>query len=280
MSVAPGSTMTSGAAKSRALQNRPALRPLVLPTEHGGWGFLLEPLVLGLLVKPSFSGALIALAALFGFLTRQPLKLAMQDAQRRKTYPRTFWCRSFALGYLALAAISIAGAIVISGWTLAIPFAIVAPLAVVTLIADAKNRSRRLLPELAGSIAMASTAAAIGLAGGLSFLASFSLMALIIVRGIPSILYVRTLLRRAHKQVASSVPPVVAHVVAVPLAYFAGSLFAVAATVALLARAAWGLTHEVPSAKTVGWREIAWGAVTVVLFVLGSRWLIAGHQMF
>ncbi len=252
----------------RSASNRVTLRPLVLPTEHGGWGFLLEPLVLGLLVKASFGGAVIALAALFGFLTRQPLKLAMQDALRRKTFPRTFWCRSFALGYLALAGVSIAAAVAISGWTLAVPFAAVAPLAIVTLVADANNRSRRLLPELAGSIAMASTAAAIGLAGGLSYIASFSLMALIVLRGIPSILYVRTLLTRAHKQVASSVPPLVAHVIAVPLAYLAGSLFAVGATVALLARAAWGLTHDVPRAKTVGWREIAWGAVTVVLFAL------------
>lgn len=240
----------------------------MLPTEHGGWGFLLEPLVLGLLVKASAGGALIALAALFGFLTRQPLKLAMQDALRRKTYPRTFWCRTFAIGYLALAGASLGCAIALSGWTLTIPFAAVAPLAIVTLIADANNRSRRLLPELAGSIAMASTAAAIGLAGGLSPLASFSLMALIALRGIPSILYVRTLLTRAHKQAASSVPPLIAHIVAVPLAYVAGSLFAVAATAALLARAAWGLTHEVPRAKTVGWREIAWGAVTVLLFAV------------
>ncbi len=266
MSVAPSSTPDAGAAESRTLH--PALRPLVLPTEHGGWGFLLEPLVLGLLVKASFGGALIALAALFGFLTRQPLKLAMQDALRRKSYPRTFWCRTFALGYLALAGASIACAIAVSGWRLSIPFAIVAPLALVTLVADAKNRSRRLMPELAGSIAMASTAAAIGLAGGLSNIASFSLMALIVLRGIPSILYVRTLLTRAHKQVASSTSALVAHLVAVPLAYIAGSLFAAAATVALLARAAWGLTHEVPRAKTIGWREIAWGAVTVVLFAL------------
>lgn len=266
MSTSTSKTISSFPASSSS--NRPALRPLVLPTEHGGWGFLLEPLILGLLVKASFGGALIALAALFGFLTRQPLKLAMQDALRRKSYPRTFWCRAFALGYLALAEISIASAIAISGWTLAIPFAIVTPLALVTLVADAKNRSRGLLPEIAGSIAMASTAAAIGLAGGLSYVASFSLMALIVLRGIPSILYVRTLLTRAHKQVASSAPALVAHVLAVPLAYLAGSLFAVAATVALLARAAWGLTHEVPRAQTVGWREIVWGAVTVALFAL------------
>jgi hypothetical protein len=240
----------------------------VLPTEHGGWGFLLEPLALGMLVAPSRGGTLIALAALFAFLTRQPLKLAMQDALRRKSYPRTFWCRTFAIGYASLATIAIAFAIAISGWTLTIPFAIVAPLALTALIADARNRSRSLLPELAGSIAMASTAAAIALAAGRPLIAAFSLMALIALRGVPSILYVRTLLARAHKQATSSLPALIAHVLAIPIAYTIGSRFAVVATVALLARAAWGLTRDVPRAKTVGWREIGWGAVSVALFAI------------
>src|ERR1044072_2044638 len=38
------------------------LRPLALPTEHGGWGFLLEPLVLAMIVAPSWIGALICAA--------------------------------------------------------------------------------------------------------------------------------------------------------------------------------------------------------------------------
>jgi hypothetical protein len=251
----------------------------VLPTEHGGWGFLLEPLVLGMLVAPSRGGALIAsresaligLAALFAFLTRQPLKLAMQDALRHKSYPRTFWCRAFAVGYASLAMIAIALAVAISGWMLTIPFAIVAPLAITALIADARNRSRSLLPELAGSIAIASTAASIALAAGRPFIAAFSLMALIALRGVPSILYVRTLLARAHKQVAGSAPALIAHALAIGIAYAIGSRFAVIATLALLARAAWGLTHEVPRAKTVGWREIGWGAVAVALFALGCQ---------
>jgi YwiC-like protein len=263
MSVAPGSTVAPVAAQA---PSHPALRPLVLPTEHGGWGFLLEPLILGMLVAPSRGGALIALAALFAFLTRQPLKLAMQDALRRKSYARTFWCRSFAIAYAALAAISIAAAIAISGWILVMPFALVVPLALVVLFADAKNRSRALLPEISGSIAMASTAASIALASGSTFLAAFSLMALIALRGIPSILYVRTLLTRAHKQTASPAPALIAHGIAIPIAYAVGSTFAVAATLALLARAAWGLTHDVPPAKTIGWREIGWGAVAVALF--------------
>jgi len=266
MSVASTSPLAS-VAHAQA-PSRPALRPLVLPTEHGGWGFLVEPLVLGMLVAPSRGGALIALAALLAFLTRQPLKLAMQDALRRKSYPRTFWCRTFAIGYASLATIATAAAIALGGWTLTIPFAIVVPLAITALIADAKNRSRSLLPELAGSIAMASTAASIALAAGKPFIAAFSLMALIVLRGVPSILYVRTLLARAHKHATSSAPALIAHTLTIGIAYAIGSHFAVVATAALLARAAWGLTHDVPRAKTIGWREIGWGLVTVVLFAI------------
>jgi hypothetical protein len=35
-----------------------------------------------------------------------------------------------------------------------------------------------------------------------------------------------------------------------------------------LIRAAWGLTHEPPRAKVIGWREIAFGAMTVVLVAM------------
>ncbi|HDL49896.1 MAG TPA: prenyltransferase, partial [Actinobacteria bacterium] len=40
------------------------LRSVAMPTEHGGWGFTLEPIILGLLVAPSPAGWEIAAAAL------------------------------------------------------------------------------------------------------------------------------------------------------------------------------------------------------------------------
>lgn len=250
---------------------RPSLRPLVLPTEHGGWGFLFEPLVLGLAIAPSSGGFLVAAAAIFAFLSRQPLKLAMQDALRGKSYPRTFWCRLFAGLYLGSAGVAIAGAIAVAGWTLAIPFAAVAPLAIVTLIADARNKSRSLAPEICGSIAMASTAAAIPIAAGRPNVAAFAAMALIVARGIPAIVYVRTLLKRAHGQTASSFSAIAAHAAAVVAAYAIGSIVAAVTAAALLGRAAWGLARPVPPAKTLGWREIAWGTASVIAFAVALR---------
>jgi YwiC-like protein len=270
--AAATSAAVSPATGRDARPSRPALRPLALPTEHGGWGFLFEPLVLGLAVAPSLGGSLVAAAAICAFLSRQPLKLAMQDALRGKSYARTWWCRIFAAAYLTGAAAAIAAAITVSGWKLAIPFAAVAPLAIVTLIFDARNHSRSALPELFGSIAMASTAAAIPLAAGRSLAAAFAVMALIVIsRGLPSIVYVRTLLKRAHGKVSSSWQAIALHVIAVIVAFAIGSYAAAVITLALLGRAAYGLTHPVPPAKTLGWREIAWGAVTVGVFALALQ---------
>src|SRR5512140_1195258 len=54
-------------------------RRVALPVEHGGWGLVLEPVVLGLVVVPSIGGIWLAVAAVACFLWRQPFKLAFGD---------------------------------------------------------------------------------------------------------------------------------------------------------------------------------------------------------
>jgi hypothetical protein len=245
-----------------------ALRPLALPTEHGGWGFLFEPLVLGLAVRPSTPGALVALAFIFAFLVRQPLKLALQDLLREKSYPRTKWCWLFASAYAVGGIACLATAIGLRGWMMAIPMGLVAPLGVMQLFYDANNRSRALLAELGGSVAMSSSVVAIALAGGMRILPAFALGGIIVARSIPSIIFVRTLLTRAHGQAAASWPALALHAIAILVVALFASRYAIAAMVLLFGRAAWTLARPVPPAKTVGWREIAWGAVTVLLVAI------------
>lgn len=245
---------------------RPALRPLALPTEHGGWGFLFEPVVLALAVRPSWDGALVALAFIFGFLTRQPLRLALQDALRGRTYPRTPYCRAFAIGYATLAFASLIAAISISSFTLLIPLGLVAPLGLVQILHDANNRSRLLLPELAGATAMCSSAAAIAIAGGMRILPAFALSAIILARTIPSIVYVRTLLQRAHGRSASSAPALALHAIAILLVALFASKLAIVAMCVLFVRATILLARDVPPrAKQIGWIEVAFGVVVVIL---------------
>ena len=236
-----------------ALPARPvALRPLALPAEHGGWGFLLEPIALGLLVTPSWRGALIALAALFAFLARQPLKLALQDAIRGKSYPRTRYCRAIAVAYLIAAAIAILAS------RMLLPVALLAPLALVQMVFDAKNRSRALFAEMCGAVAMSSVAAMIAIADGKSIAIALGLSGIIVARSLPSILYVRAMLQRALAW-----PVIAMHVIAAVAVALYASPFATGAMILLLLRAIWGLTHEPPRAQTIGWREIAFGVIVV-----------------
>src|SRR5262245_53416510 len=45
-----------------------SLRPLALPPEHGSWGLVFEPIILGLAIVPTWGGAAVAVAAVFSFL--------------------------------------------------------------------------------------------------------------------------------------------------------------------------------------------------------------------
>lgn len=243
-----------------------ALRPLALPAEHGGWGFLAEPILLGLLVAPSWSGALVAAAAVFGFLGRHPLKLALQDAVRGKRYPRTFWCRALAASCLLAALLSLAAAVVMSGACILVPFALAMPLAIVQGWYDARNHGRNLFAEISGAVAMASIATAVAIAGGLGAAVSYGLAGILIARFVPAILYVRALLGRLSPSTA-----LIAHFTALGAIALYATLPVIAAMLVLSLRAVWGLTHEAPRAKVIGWREIAFGIATVALVAMGYR---------
>src|ERR1044072_6957233 len=135
------------------------LKTLALPTEHGGWGITLEPVVLGLLVAPSLAGAGLALATVGAFLARHPLKIVTGDRRRGRRFARTPYAERFALVYAAAALRGVALSIYASiDYMFLLPLAVAAPLALVQLWYDAKGQSRGLVPEVAGSGALWSVA--------------------------------------------------------------------------------------------------------------------------
>jgi hypothetical protein len=253
--------MTSGVLESRRL----ALRPLALPSEHGGWGLLLEPVALGLLVAPSITGVIVAISALFAFLVRQPLRLALQDARRGKVYPRTRYCWMLVLGYGAAALVTMSAAVARGGAQMLIPVALIAPLAIVQLLYDASNRSRALLPEVSGTAALCSVTAVVAMAGATKLEHALGFSGIALARALPAVMYVRVLLRGGRVW-----PVILLHVIAVVAIGAYASPFALAAMVILLLRATYGLSRPAPPAKTVGWLEIVFGVVTVSLAVIGA----------
>lgn len=234
-----------------------ALRPLALPAEHGAWSILLEPIALALAVVPSAAGALLAVAVVFAFLARHPLKLAAQDLARGRRYTRTDLCAWIAIGY-AVPAVTL---LVLSGARPLLPLAVAALFAAVQFVLDVRGRGRTLLAELCGTAGTSVVAAAIGgwplaiLAGG---------------RTLPTTLFVRALRRR--ERIAMTIAAHVMAIVVVVILWRVrlGPVTAILAMSLLAARAVHGLRAGTPPpAKVIGLREVGWGAATIVLIAAG-----------
>lgn len=239
------------------------LRPLALPFEHGAWGFLLEPIAVGLLVAPSVSGLLIAIGTVAAFLVRHPLRLAVRDFVQRKRYPRTAVCMLLALAYALIAAAAFAGAIAFAGGRPLLPLIAVMPLAAMQFVLDVRNHGRALVAELAGAIAAGAAATAIVLAASQPPALAVALWALLAARAVASILYVRCSLRGEPRAImlAAHATAVVLAIALVPVV----SMGAVAAMVVLFARA---LPVPAFSARQIGMRELGYGTLAVLLIAL------------
>lgn len=257
---------------------RPRLRSIVLPVEHGGWGFLVEPIALGLLVAPSLAGVLLGLAAAGVFLLHQPLRLVVKDALKGKRYPRTIWALRFAVGCAALGAVGFALALATASHAFWQPLVLAVACALIQLRYDAVGRGRELVPELAGALALLTTASMIALAGGWLLPNALALWIILAARTIVSILYVRARLR-LERGAPIRIPPVLAAhslalalLVGLVLAGLAPWLSAGVMTV-LLARAAYGLSpYRRPARpRAIGFQEMGFGVLNVIAAALGYR---------
>jgi hypothetical protein len=244
---------------------RVALRPLAIPNEHGGWGFLFEPIVLAGIAAPSLAAMLVALAAVAAFLARHPLKLAAADAVRGRRYPRTVACAQIAAAYSLVALLAMAGAIYASGWLIVLPLAIAAPFGLVQLAYDAKNRGRAAVPELAGAMAMGGVAASMALASSLPPALAGALWLVALCRSPPAILYVRALLGRGRGAVSAHAVAIV--IVALLWRASLAPLVAVIAAAVLLGRALAPPPSRV--AKRIGVAELVWGGAATIATGLG-----------
>jgi hypothetical protein len=181
-------------------RSRSTLRTVAVPSEHGGWSLTAEPVLLGLVVAWSWAGLALGLAAVLAFVARTPLKVLLVDRWRRRWLDRSrMAARVVAVEVAALLVLVVlaARAGAASFW---VPLALAAPLVAVELWFDMRSRSRRMIPELAGTIGMGSVAAAIALAGGADAALAAGLWCVIAARSAAAIPYVRTQLARGRAQ--------------------------------------------------------------------------------
>jgi hypothetical protein len=250
---------------------------VALPTEHGGWGLTAEPVLLGLLVAPSWAGAALGGAAFLAFLVRTPIKVVLVDRFRHRWLPRT----RLAAGIAAAELVALIGLAVVA-WFLAgarwlWPVAVAAPLVAVELWFDMRSRSRRTVPELAGAVGIAGAAAAVVLADGGSVELAVGAWLVLASRATGSIPFVRTQIARLRSgsaprrgsdlaQLAGAVIGFVA--VAVDRAYVLGA----GAVLGLAVAQVVGVRRPPVPAKVLGLRQMAAG-LAVVLAAAAGTWI-------
>lgn len=249
---------------------------VAIPSEHGGWSLTLEPAILGLLVAPSGAGVALAGAALAGFLLRTPLKLSVGDRLRGRHLPRTRQADIASSIYAIALTALVALAILAGSHTFWVPLVLAIPLFAGELAFDVRSRSRRLVPELAGTVGIGSAGAAVVLAGGGSARMAAAVWIVAAARAIAAIPFVRLQLRRGKHQPFQRWPSDVAQAVAGTIA-LAGMPIADLPVSGPAAIIGLGLFHlsasrrPVPPVPVIGAQQVALGLTVVLIAGLGLR---------
>lgn len=254
--------------------SRSSLRTVALPSEHGGWGLTAEPVLLGLLLAPSVAGLLLGLAGFGAFLLRTPLKLVLVDASRRRSLDRTVQARRLASIELLVVLSLVVGAVLTTSRPFWIPVLIAVPFVAVELWFDMRSRSRRLVPELAGSIGIASLAAAIAIAGGATLAVAFGAWMVLSARALTSIPFVRGRIAMLHGRSVAAWSLVMWDVLAMLLAaaatavdrpLVAGSV----AVIVVVAAQRVSARRPAPRAVVIGVQQTVLGFAVVMVTWLG-----------
>jgi hypothetical protein len=252
------------------------IKTIALPTEHGAWGFLLEPILLAMLIAPTLAGVCYAVAAAAAFLSRHPLKLALKHRNEVGRSRRIQIAVQFAAGYGAVAGAGVVAAVFLAGWKPMLPMILLSPFILVFLFYDTKNRGRNLLPEIAGPLGLAATAPSIALAAGWSWPPASALWIVLMARTLPSIFYIRTRLRLERTQptrrtIVFFIHVVFASVIALLVWRGLSPITSLLAFAILAIRAAIGLSshRRLTRARQIGFLEIAFGLLYVLLVAVG-----------
>jgi hypothetical protein len=266
---------SAAASPASAPKERSSWSAVLVPTEHGGWGLTLEPVLLGLLLAPGWSGVGLGIAAFAMFLARTPCKILLVDAHRHRSLGRTRLARRAVFGYAALLAACLSVPLVRAPGRSWLPLVVVAPLVALELWFDMRSRGRRLLPELAGAIGIAGLAAMIVMADGRSGRIAVACWLVLAARAATSIVTVRDQVGGLHGRPRHPGMVVVGDVVAIGLCGLAVGVDGAAtagalAVVGLIAVQRLFALRPTPRAVILGLTQTALGLTVVAVTALGA----------
>lgn len=269
--------MMTATQSEHVVGERAGWRAVAMPSEHGGWGLTLEPVLLGLVVAWSGAGVALGIAAFSAFLLRTPAKLVAVDARRGRWLDRSRLALRIAIVELLVLGSAVASAVALAGWSWLTPLAVAGPLVAVELSFDIRSRGRRLLPELCGAVAVAAVAASIVLAADRSGRLAVGVWLVLAARAVGAIPFVRVQIMRLrrgqgplwHSDVAQATSVAVAAMAVVAdrrlLAGFVGIV------VLAVMQSVWVRRSPI-AAKQLGLRQMAMGLALVAVTAAGVLW--------
>ncbi|GEM_PF-5735203 len=174
------------------------MRGVLWPAEHGAWGLIAEPVLLGICLRASAASFAVGVFCFSAFLFRTPLvrvlkaqRLSSPDPHAVQVHRMLWICTGFMILsgatalYLSGAAwfITLSPAAVLGGWA---------------LYAQSRGKTRKLGPEIAAGAALAFPLAGMLSAGGVDRGITNTLTLLLALKTILGILFVREQIRRFH----------------------------------------------------------------------------------
>lgn len=202
------------------MRQRQRLKSVILPAEHGSWAFWLEPTLLGLLLAPTAIAAWLALSATAVFLSRQPLKLWLLARQNGRFTPKTALAQRATLLFGSIVLLSFIVALLLKPpLVFLLPLLIAAPFGLFALAYDV-HQTRSWQAELSAPIALTAVLPTILLANSWPLIPALILWAVLILRSLSSIVYVRAYLRRIKGKAFSWWKVTAVHLLALGLIIF------------------------------------------------------------
>lgn len=267
-------TVSTGPAPS-APAPRPVLRSVAVPSEHGGWGLTLEPILVGAIIAPTVTTVCLGMAAILAFLARTPLKVLLVDTRRGRHLTRTRTAAVVATFEILAATVLVALALATASAPFWWPAVVAGPLVAVELWFDMRSRSRRLVPELCGAVGIAAIAAAAILANGEPTKVAIAAWLVLAARAVAAVIMVRDQVRCLHgrpSQPAAVITGDVTALVVVSIAVVVEPVVLLGAIAVASTVVAQHLLHRLaPTRRAVvlGLRQSGFGLVVAIATAVG-----------
>ena len=245
---------------------RPVVKAL-LPSEHGSWAFVLEPILIGGILGHNLQAWLLGLGGFLGFLAFRPALLAFADLSKGKRYPRTIPALivSVTLGLFSFALLA---SFWVSNPAASPTLTAFLALGVVFLIVDHRAKPRSLWRELLGAILTIPISLSMALPKGHDFLTL--VCALLVLRAVTAVLTVRGIIGRSEDSRFGAIAAMLIGLSLPILSYQIGSIWLAAAYGIVTLRSLWfGLTPgRARAAKSIGFQELAVSLAIVCAWLL------------